>query len=203
MNLQLNYDKVKALYRKSEFKFYDSGKFNVNLFGIRNRSVVVDEWNDALGIAFRDDYLNGIMMLSKGSTKPGLYWLKNKKGNINGTAILIPDYYPKCWKIGEHKGYEALQQAGPGVFKVWRDNDQDGELDYNGKVYTDVTGLNMHTESLITDTERVGAYSAGCQVRADTEEHFAIMNVLKKAAKLYGNLFSYALFEEKDVISIM
>jgi hypothetical protein len=61
----------------------------------------------------------------------------------------------------------------------------------------------MHCESLINDTEKVGAYSAGCQVRAFDLEHFSVMYIAKRAAIIYGNLFSYALFEEQDVIKIL
>lgn len=120
-------------------------------------------------------------------------------GNINGTAILIPDFYPACWKLGEHKGqYEALVQAGTGVFKVWRDDDKDGRFDYSGKVYDDVGGLNSHTESLLNETEKVGAYSAGCQVREFNQDHEAFMGIVKRSMSLYGTRVSYKLFEERD-----
>jgi len=99
-------------------------------------------------------------------------------GNINGTAILIPDFYSACWVVGKHNGkYEALVQYKE-PFRVWRDNDQDGQFDYHGVEYRDVTGLNMHTESLVNETEKVGAYSAGCQVRQFDRDHFMFMELV-------------------------
>jgi len=191
----MTYDQVKELYKQNGYKFYDSGKHNVNLFGIRNGYDTVDEFNDVLGIAYRDDNNKPVVIEHKGTTKPGLYYLKNKLGNKNGTAILIPGYYPKCWTIGKHSGkYEALVQNG-NVFNVWRDNDSDGKFDIGGRIYTDVGGLNMHTTSFVNYNAKVGAYSAGCQVRQYSKQHLEVMEIIKKSAQLYGNVFSYALFE--------
>lgn len=199
MDIKLTFDQVKEHYAKNDFKFYE-GAYNVNLYGIRSRDMITNMWNDILGIAYIDDLGNKINLMHKGTTKPGLYWLKNKMGNINGTFILKSGYYKGCWKTGTHKGYEALVQNENGIFKGWRDDNSDGKFDYNGETYSDVTGLNMHTESFIKKTERVGAYSAGCQVRADDLEHVLVMSILKKSTKLYGNKFSYALFEEREFI---
>lgn len=172
------------------------------MYGIRSRSLTTNLWNDVLGVCYLDDFDNKINLMHKGTTKPGLTWLKHKMGNINGTAILQPGQYRKCWKMGAHRGYPALCQSGPGVFKVWRDNDKDGQFDYQGTTYTDVEGLNMHTESLIIDVEKVDAYSAGCQVRAFDKEHFMVMELCELSAGLYGDLFSYTLLEERDFLEI-
>jgi len=192
------YSEVKALFECHGHRFYDKGSYNVNLFGIRNGYDTVNEFNDILGIAFRDDLGNPIVIEHRGTTKAGLYWLKSKMGNANGTALLQPDQYPNCWKIGDHKGYEALVQKGM-PFKVWRDADQDGQLDHDGKTYTDVTGLNMHTTSFINEIDKVGAYSAGCQVRQKKEDHKVIMEILKRSAALYGNSFTYTLIESLSI----
>jgi hypothetical protein len=200
MTILLTYDQIRAAIQNKGYAFFEDGAYDVNLYGIRNSSMDADEWNDVLGVAYKDKIGNKINLMHKGSTKPGLYWLKKKMGNLQGTAILIPGQYRGCWKIGEHKGYEALSQKS-GVFRVWRDNDSDGKFDYSGKTYDDVTGLNMHTESLIHKTEKVGAYSAGCQVRADDLEHFMVMQVLKISNKIFGNSFSFTLLEERDFIN--
>lgn len=196
--MKLTYNEIEKVYQEKGYKFF-KGPNNVNLYGIRSNSLLVNEWNDILGVAYEDKFGNKINLIHSGTTKPGLYWLKNKMGNMNGTAILIPGYFQGCWKLGEHKGYLALQQHGS-KFKVWRDNDKDGQFDYQGKVYEDVGGLNMHTESLLNTTEKVGAYSAGCQVREFDKEHFMVMNLLELAAAQYGPYFSYALFTDRDLL---
>jgi len=191
------YSEVKVLFECLGYRFYDNGAYNVNLFGIRRLSKV-DEFDDVLGIAYRDDFGNGIVLEHKGTTDPGLYWLKTKMGNPNGTFILAPGQYPKCWNIGNHNGYEALVQNGM-PFKGWRDNDKDGQLDLEGKTYTDVTGLNMHTTSFLNEIEKVGAYSAGCQVRQKDEDHRMVMEILKRSASLWGNKFSYTLIDQNEL----
>lgn len=200
MNIKLTYDQIKDQIKSKGYSFFESGPYDVNLYGIRNRSTQVDEWNDVLGVAFTDNIGNKHNLMHPGSTKPGLYWLKKKMGNMNGTAILIPDQYRACWMIDEHKGYEALKQKGSEIFKVWRDADKDGQFDYNGPLHRDVTGLNMHAGPMISEPNKVGAYSAGCQVRAEDLEHFMVMQILKISCKLYGNSFSYTLLEERDFI---
>ncbi len=149
-------------------------------------------------MAYLDDFGNETLLLFKATTKPGLHWLKNSLGNINGTAILIPGQYRSCWKLGYHKGYKALQQNGEGIFKVWRDNDSDGELDINGPVYEDVQGLNGHTTSFKNEIEKVGAYSAGCQVIQDDLDFNIFLSVISKSASKYGDTFSYTLLDEDD-----
>ena len=177
------------------YPFYTK-PYDLNLYGIRNTSTKVDLFNDTLGVAYIDHFGNEINIQHRGTTKPGLYYLKNKLGNVKGTAILHPGHYKSCWKLGLHNGkYEALVQSERANFEVWRDSDSDGELDYAGKIFTDVAGLNMHTESLVSVTEKVGAYSAGCQVRQNDFEHFVVVNLCKmQIQEGNGNYFSYSLF---------
>lgn len=193
--MSLTYDQVGTMYANAGYRFYDTGKFNVNIFGIR-KDLAVDFFNDIIGIAYRDDNNAPQIRTYAGTTKPGLYYLKSKLGNVKGTFILKPGYYPKCWRIGKHKGeYEALVQAGPGVFTGWRDSDSDGQFDMTGPLLKDVAGLNLHTTSFLRGTAaKVGAYSASCQVIQHTKDQLALMEIVKKSASLYGDAFSYALF---------
>lgn len=188
------YQEIKEMYSCDGYKFYE-GEFAINLYGIRKGYDVVNEFDDILGAAFQDSFGNGVVIESQGTTKPGLHWLKNKKGNVNGTAILQPGQYLRCWQIGLHNGkYSALRQVTR--FNVWRDGDSDGEFDIDGDTYTDVTGLNMHTTSFVNEIEKVGAYSAGCQVRKHHEDHELVMAILNRAKDRWDNdIFSYTLFE--------
>ena len=191
----MTYQDIKKKFTDHGYPFYTK-PYDLNLYGIRNESNEVDLFNDILGLAFVDHFGNEINLQHWGTTKPGLYYLKNKLGNPEGTAILHPGHYKACWKLGLHNGkYEALIQSERAKFEVWRDFNSDGKLDYTGKLFTDVAGLNMHTESLISVTEKVGAYSAGCQVRKNDFEHFAVINLCKmQIQEGNGNYFSYSLF---------
>jgi len=143
----MTYIEIKALYLKNGYPFYENGTYNVNNYGRRNKDLTtVDKFNDIRGIAYIDAFGQQQCLEWACTTKPGLKPLSGGAMNPNGVAILIPGFYGKCWVIGKHKGeYDALVQAGPGVFKVWRDNDKDGNFDFSGKIYTDVAGLNDHT----------------------------------------------------------
>lgn len=196
----ISYNKLKNIVESKSYAFFDKGSFNINIFGIRSNDLKINEFNDYMGVAYRDDFNNTNIQIFKATTKPGLYWLKNKLGNINGTAILIPGQYKSCWKLGYHKGYQALVQNGIGIFKVWRDNDADGELDINGQIYKDVSGLNGHTTSFKNDIDMVGAYSAGCQVIQDDLDFNIFLSVIKKSTNNYGNTFSYTLLEQNNFI---
>lgn len=190
----MTYHQIQAKYDLAGYPFYTK-PFDLNLYGIRSPDPLVDEFNDILGVAYTDHFGNLINLEHKGTTKPGLYWLKNKLGSLNGTFILKPGHYKACFTLGKHKGeYEALVQSDKAQFVGWRDKDSDGQLDYSGPDYQDVAGLNMHTESLITQTEKVGAYSAGCQVRQFDYEHFMVMNLCKMQMLYHGKYFSYSLF---------
>ncbi len=197
--MNITYQKLKLIYEAKGYAFFDNGSYNLNLFGIRSSSPLVDEFNDVMGIAYRDEFNNEQLLIFKATTKPGLYFLKKKLGNARGTAILIPGQYRSCWRLGTHKGYAALQQSKAGVFKVWRDNDSDGDLDMHGPVYNDVTGLNGHTTSFKNDIEKVGAYSAGCQVIQDDLDFKLFLSIIRKSTSIYSDIFSYTLFEETDI----
>lgn len=194
----LNIPLIKEVYNNKGFPYW-TGPNNVNIGAIRSDDTKVNEFNDILFFTYEDDFGRENLITHKGTTKPGLYWLKNKLGNMNGTAILKEGYYSQCWELGLHKGqYEALIQSDLAKFIVYRDNDADGELDYTGELFFDVTGLNGHTTSFKNEIERVGAYSAGCQVRQDELDHLMFMAIVKKSMEKYGPYVSYGLTNMKD-----
>tara|TARA_B100000683_G_C12229678_1_gene448549 strand:+ start:279 stop:521 length:243 start_codon:yes stop_codon:yes gene_type:complete len=77
--MQIDYAKLQAVYAAKGYRFF----VNLNLFGIRNASAQVDEFNDWMGVAFRDEWLNPRLLLFKASTKPGIYYLKLRFSIIN------------------------------------------------------------------------------------------------------------------------
>lgn len=197
--MQLNYDQLKQVFEAKGYSFFNTDSYNVNVFGIRANAQLADEFNDRIGIAFKDDFGTKHLVSYKATTDPGYFWLKNQLGNINGTAILRPGQYRKSWQLGTHRGYEALQQSSYAKFKVWRDNNANGILDESGRVYEDVKGLNCHTTSFIRDIDRVGKYSAGCQVIQDDLDFMIFLSIIKKSANIYGNYFTYTLLRENDI----
>lgn len=142
------------------------------------------------------------------TTDPGLYFLNSEKmGDRAGTAVLIPNQYRRCWKVGKHgkDKYPALVQNGM-PFKVWRDHNKDGSLDRSGKVYDDVTGLNCHKAyewgegKVIGKNKWISNWSAGCQVSEVSYAHdYILMPMARKQVKKgVGSTFTYTLFDSKD-----
>lgn len=195
----LDFTSLFKAYTKKRYPFYDSGKFNINLFGIRDSSNIVDEFNDILGVCYIDDFGRTNVIAVRGTTKPGAYWLGGKMGNEKGTFILKEGFYPKCFKKGKHRGeYDCLVQADSNIFVGYRDFDKDNLIDYEGELHTDVTGLNFHTTSFLNNKEKVGAYSAGCQVAQDDKDFLTILSIVYKSMEIYGDRISYALFNKVD-----
>jgi hypothetical protein len=195
--MQLTHDQIKEAYARHAYRFF-LDKYRVNVFGIRNPSPEVDAFNDVIGVAYMDDFGTGQCLVFNGTTKPGLTYLKDKLGNPNGTGILIPGQYKDVYIVGIHNAtsphaHKALRQVGK--FKVWRDKDKDGQLDYSGKVYDDVTGLNLHTTRQFI-VIKVGGFSAACQVVQDDKEHGVIICLAERTVELYGPKLDYTLFDQ-------
>lgn len=197
----MNYHDLQSLYLSHRYRFFNSGIYNVNIFGIRSKDRTADLFNDVIGIAYLDEFNEKHVLTFKGTTDPGAYWLGSKMGNFQGTGILIPGQYSSALKIGKHKGkYPALVQSEKAKFKVWRDSDKDWKLDLDGKVYDDISGLNLHTTSFINDIKNVGAYSAGCQVIQNDKDFLIFMAIINRSIELYGDYFTYTLFDENTSI---
>lgn len=197
----MTHSEIKSLYDSNGFVFY-TDRYRANLFGRRNADkVTVDQFNDVLGVAYVDGFGNAQCLEFAGTTKPGLTSLSGEPMNKNGTFILAPGQHLNAWIVGFHhandpaKRYEAYVQSGPGVFKGWRDADKDGKFDFDGKIYTDVGGLNGHRAN-INETAKVGPHSYACQVVQDDKEHLIWLAVGKRCAELYGNKFHYTLFQD-------
>ena len=192
--MKTRYEQIKELYAALGFPFYE-GSNTVNLYGIRQGYDVVNLFDDPLGLAVMNESGEPICLEHAGTTKPGLYWLKNKMGSVNGTFILEQGYYKHCWLVRKHRGqYEALCQvySYQGFWGV-RDNNSDGLFDIEGLRVNNVTGLNMHHAR---DKMFVGPYSAACQARQHDEDHFEMMEIVN-ACLAYWNAtkVSYALFD--------
>lgn len=196
----MTYNEIKSLYLKNGYPF-ETKPYFANMYGRRNADLKnVNQFNDIRGVAFTDDFCNEHNIEFKATTKPGLTSLIGEPMNKNGTFILMPGFWKDCWILGTHGvggnfPHKALIQRAGKVFRGWRDNNKDGKFDYSGTIYDDVTGLNDHT-TRPHEIVNVGAFSYACQVTRDDKEHFIKLAIAERHAELYGNLFSYALFQD-------
>jgi len=184
-------------YREKNYKLYEHGDYNVNLFGIRNRDAIhSDTFNDKLGVLYMKDW-DWRIIIADGTTDPGIDSRTNPV-NKQGAAILPCGQYLRAFKLGKHKGqYNALVQNVP--LPLYRDNNKDSKLDFVDLQEPAMCGINFHRASAVKKSTKVGNWSAGCQVVADPNDFNKIMEVINKSAEIYGSQFTYTLFSSDDI----
>ena len=194
--MRLDYNYIEDVYIKKGYAFYDGDKpYNLNIFGIRC-ATDTNFFDDLICVAYRSNYLETVVEVFQGTTDPGKYWLEHPM-NKDGTAILVEGQYKGVYKIDKHRGkYNALCQR-LGKVTVFRDDDKDTKHDLDPETeQSGYYGINIHKSNPYV--KYVDKYSAGCQVfRLDS--HFdRLMGLAFKSAEIYGNSFTYTLFNKSD-----
>ena len=201
--MDLSYDKIKKLYKKKKYKFCD-GTYNLNIFGIRDKTFAEDTFNDYIGVAYENDLCQFKVDLYPGTTDPGVHWLRNPL-NKNGTIIMLEGQYRGCYKIGIHNrskpvnSYSSLEQCG--AMEYVRDNNKDNVLDIDpSKKIKGVFKTNLHRASKYRVLRYISLYSAGCQVIQNPKHFDALMDTAKRQVSLgWGDKYSYTLFNINDL----
>jgi hypothetical protein len=179
----------------------DSNKsYDVNIVGVRNNDPsiadkVTNVFDDILTLSFKDE--NGVWqfyswMATCDPGKKGVMEFHNNKG----VGRLVPGQYRGVWKIDKHQGkYDALCQRNGNV-TVYRDANKN--LLFEEKVTdTGMFGINIHKAG--QDSTWVENWSEGCQVFKRVKDFDSFMSIVRKAAKIHGNKFSYTLLESTDI----
>tara|TARA_B100001093_G_scaffold178885_1_gene171470 strand:+ start:11168 stop:11740 length:573 start_codon:yes stop_codon:yes gene_type:complete len=183
------------------YAVFDSGPYDLNLFGIRSPNRTADSFDDLIGCAYRET-ADGPWRIDywPATTDPGADYLKDPM-NSAGTAILATGQYRSAYMIGKHRGqYEALVQCAP--VKVWRDDDRDNVLDFEGDPVEGIYGINIHASAQNkrgdARSTRVGKWSAGCQVHATQGGFDAMMALAHKQLEAHPTWtkFTYTLLDE-------
>ena len=172
--------------------------YNLNIVGVRSREDAAGAFDDWV-LCFYELDGSWQYQAMKATTDPGSFYLKNPI-NPKGTAILKPGQYRGLWQIGKHRGqYDALVQVRPCT--VFRDNNRDNILDTCGDTpqETGMFGINLHRSLKTGFGREVGRHSAGCQVICLDLDFNALMHLCHRAARIWGNSFTYTLLEEKDI----
>ena len=187
-------DLIRSLYSAQGFSLFETGAYNLNLFGIR-QAQGVDLFNDVLGCVYRAaPEAPQAVELWPGTTDPGAWHLR-QPGARGGAAIVCPGQYRGVWSLGLHKGRDpAFVQVGP--ITVYRDNDRDVELDMaQASRQTGLFGINGHRAG--EDSPRVDRWSAGCQVWKRRADHDRALELgrAQLAAHPTWRTFTYTLFE--------
>jgi hypothetical protein len=195
----------KALHRKG-YAFFESGQYNLNIIGVRSTNSESNEFDDLIAVIYRDKDDRWQIHQYPATTDPGKPWLLFPM-HRDGTAIVVPDQYRGVYQVGIHGrshaggGYKALEQVK--VMRYVRDNNRDSVVD--ATLYSDPRNIftanlrtNLHRASKWAIVRWVEKFSAGCQVIQNPAHFDQLVALCERAARTYGNRFTYTLLEEKD-----
>ena len=195
-------EQIKCAVESKEYKWFESGNYNLNIVGVRNSEThgkVTNKFDDCITVSYNIDGEEKFHCFSA-TTDPGSHWEKNLL-NKDGVAILVPNQYRSSHEIRKHQGkYEALCQKKP--VKVYRDNNKDSKYDMlEENIHEGIFGINIHKAgSRINGSTQIDKWSAGCQVFSKESDFNQLMDLAYKAKDLYGNSFTYTLIESKDLV---
>lgn len=195
----MNYskDKIESAVKAKGYVWFEGAKdFDVNIVGVRNSTTgnaVTNAFDDRITVSYKE---NGNWVYKEWiiTTDPG------KKGvmeyhNAAGVARLVEGQYRGSHMLGLHQGkYEALRQKSN--VKVYRDPNRDMKYDEN-KIQEGVFGINIHKAGV--DSTFVENWSEGCQVFKRAKDFEEFMVIMRKAAAIHGNSFTYTLIESADI----
>lgn len=192
----LNYKQAKALFASKRYAFF-TGQYNLNIFGIRNRSnnsVYFDDW---LYVVYQCDGVDKVFVCEC-TLNPGTYWLQNLMDK-GGAAIIKEGQYRGVFKLGTYLNKPALLQVG--LFTIYRDGNRDNVLDMDNKQTTGNYGLFMHEHHQpIEDALVIGKSSAGCVVPKRNADFYRVIELCEKQIPIWGNSYTFTVFTENDVL---
>jgi len=165
--------------------------YEVGMVGLRNQTRS-NKFDDVFIYFYKESGVWVVKEITKFTTDPGFLSLTSPS-NSKGTAILKEGFYKDCWKLGTHKGYNALVQCRS--VTVYRDSNRDTILDTkNVPTDTGLFGINIHRASASKENQVVDNWSAGCQVFANPIQFANFITLLNKNASLSKQTYySYLL----------
>ena len=195
-NKLLTYN-FEELFKKKGYSYFTKGNYNLNIIGVRsaNDHKVTNEFDDYIVVIYNTS--KGISrFIYKVTTQPGLDYILNPT-NKKGTAILAEGQYRGAYKLGKHKGQNALIQNKN--VKVYRDNNKNRKYDYDKQtIDSGRFGINIHRAG--TNSSRINNWSAGCQVFAINSEFESFLRLCNKQVENgYGETFTYTLINEREL----
>lgn len=186
---------VARVKQMDDFKFMPKGYW---IIGVRSFDDNPDRFDDVFNLMHGDK----LILTTTGTTNPGVKILSGgyKKYNNDGAALVEADrIYYNVWKYGLHRGQTpALRQTGAKI-TVWRDGNGNHKSEEIGKRTTGYYGINFHPDqrdinAKDKDSDKIGGWSAGCQVCNVIEDYRVFIDYCKKQEKV-----TYCILEEFSV----
>jgi hypothetical protein len=199
-DMQYTKEQIEAAVKAKNYKWFETGNYNLNIVGVRNSSTgdqITNKFDDLITVSYM---IEGMWHFHQyaATTDPGRHWADNLV-NPNGVAILVPGQYRGSHRIDLHQGkYKALKQKSP--VKVYRDRDRDASYDkLEESVQEGLFGINIHRASASGTSTQIDKWSAGCQVIASNQDFVEFMELVTKSSSAWGNSFTYTLIESQDI----
>lgn len=199
-------DKNKIAWLESYYQGQNLPIQEINLIGIRDTTdIAKDIINDTLGYWTKDK-----IFLCRGTTDPSVFYTLDKASrHPSGTFHLDNGWHEKIWRIGTHKGYEALVNKWDSKPELcckptrgWRDANYNFVQDVNETLIKDWVGVNLHRMHETVLQKVIGKYSAGCQVVQDIKNFRHIIDTVK-STEMYKKQplvnFNYMMFLINEV----
>lgn len=190
-------EKIFRTMKRKGYKVFSSGRWNLNIIGVRSALQRPNAFDDRLYLFFRDHSDQWQQLCFQITCDPGHYWLRNPS-RVEGTAILCPGQYRGAYAIDKHRGrYDALCQR-LGKVAVYRDGNKDTVIEMDpDSVVEGMYGINIHKAG--PSSTQIDRWSAGCQVFSHSHEFDVFMSLCRLSAKMYGNSFTYTLLDEEEL----
>jgi hypothetical protein len=199
MKTTFSLEKLKEVYAKKGYTFFENGDYNLNIIGVRRKEDVFDnEFTDKLLVAYKIKG-NWQLLEAPWTTRPGTYGgvlSPITVLGITGTAVLKEGQYRRAWQFIDnftnwHQS-PCFWQVLP--VTVYRDGDRDLVFDRDMPQQTGLFGINLHAMGFVN---QVNNWSIGCQ--GTMWQYFrGLVDLARVATRIYGDRFSYTLLNEKD-----
>lgn len=191
-------NQLKEYYKEHGYRIQE-----INPFGIRNKlDMGKGLINDIIGLWTKDK-----IYIAKGTTDPGIYYTENPM-NKEGTLHLCLGHHQKMYRVKKHRDqYKALCNDWTcKKQRVWRDKDKNFIYSKNDKPDLGHFGANLHRMGGRDKYEKIGKYSAGCQVIESKSDFDEYMNIVMNSKMYKGTklitYFDYMLFDINEVNSL-
>ena len=200
---------VHGAMRAKDYKVFENPKgYDVNIIGIRATTRVPDVFDDLMTISWIDGPSGEWMSLMWDCTTDSGLPIIEDPPHKDGAPFLKPGQYRGSHMLRLHQGkYMALGQKWDTSLPVFRMNNI-GERSQNTEDWKpsftlmgNGQGINIHRARARGMTEKVGRWSAGCQVFKSAEDFSVFLAICETARRVWGNSFSYTLLDEADLVA--
>lgn len=195
--MQINFEhEIKRIFKYYGYKYFKEGDYNLNIFGVRDSDLEPNVFNDVIGVSYNERCVHKLN-LYRATTDCGLDYMINPV-NVGGAAFVQEGQYEGLWKIGYH--YNILAFVQKANIACYRDNNRNEIIDLDPKSVTigNFYGINLHPCWTVETADKVGKWSAGCQVTKNRKDFGELLDLGLKQSKII-NSFTYTLFSRKQI----